>query len=109
MRTVAVLAAVASFLLVGSGVAAQPRAVTARQCGSVTARTGGNDYSYRIKVFVAPLPCITARTVMRGFIVRGAVPRGWFCRYGHSADRWAATCARAGHTAPVVRAYLIAG
>ena len=46
--------------------------------------------------------------MMSHFILNGTVPRRWFCRYGHSRDAWAATCARTAKTAPIVRAYLIA-
>ena len=45
------------------------------------------------------------------FILNGVTPRRWFCRYGHSRDAWAATCTRTTKpkTAPIVRAYLVAG
>ena len=46
---------------------------------------------------------------MTRFILSGTIARGWFCRYGHSRDAWAATCARTAKNAPIVRAYLVAG
>src|SRR5215212_6215754 len=109
MRRLLALSVVASALAVAAGAEARSNAFRPRSCGSITVRQGGNDYSYRVKVFVAPVDCTTARKVMSRFIVRGAVPRRWFCRYGHSADRWAAACARTGSGNPIVRAYLIAG
>ena len=47
--------------------------------------------------------------MLSAFIMRGVVPRRWVCRYGHSADRSAAACARTGTGTPIVRAYVIAG
>ena len=46
---------------------------------------------------------------MTRFILSGTIPRRWFCRYGHSRDAWAATCARTAKNAPIIRAYLVAG
>jgi len=101
-------------LLLGSTLAAgsasaQGGAFRPRACGSITVRLGGNDYSYRVKEFLGPAPCRTARSVLRGFIARSTVPHGWFCGRGHSYDRWAASCARTGSRSTLVRAYLIAG
>ena len=48
-------------------------------------------------------PRTTAQTMMSHFILNGKVPRRWFCRYGHSRDALAATCARTVKTAPIVR------
>jgi hypothetical protein len=109
VRAFALVAVLVLPAFLGSSAAAQPRASTVRLCGSITVRKGGNDYSYRIKVFVAPLACTTAQKIMTAFIMRGTAPRRWFCRYGHSADRWAAACTGPRRTSPVVRAYLIAG
>jgi hypothetical protein len=96
--------------VLAAGAEAASGAFGPRLCGSITVlRKGGNDYSYRLKVFVAPVECATAQKIMSAFIMRGAVPRRWFCRRGHSADRWAAACARTGSRQPIVRAYLIAG
>ncbi len=109
MLRLLVVFVLAAALVLAAGAEARPDAFRPRLCGSITVRKGGNDYSYRLKVFVAPVECTTAQKVMSGFIMRGAVPRRWFCRYGHSADRWAAACAHTGSGNPIVRAYLIAG
>ena len=80
-----------------------------RKCGQITVRKGGNDQTYAVKVFQAPLACTTAQSAMTRFILSGTIARGWICRYGHSRDAWAATCARTAKNAPIVRAYLVAG
>src|SRR4051812_41413187 len=103
VRLLAVSTLVSALVLV-AGAEARPQAFPTRLCGSIAVRKGGNDYGYRVKVFVAPLGCTTAQKVMTAFIQRGAVPRRWFCRYGHSNDRRAATCARTARAAPIVRA-----
>jgi hypothetical protein len=101
--------ALVSALAFAAGAEAGPRAFTPRKCGQVSVRKGGNDYTYSIKVFQAPLACATAQATMSRFILSGTVPKRWFCRYGHSRDAWAATCARTAKNAPIVRAYLVAG
>jgi hypothetical protein len=109
MRRLLVLSVLASTLVLATGVEAGSGAFPPRKCGQITVRKGGNDYTYRIKVFQAPLACSTAQLYMSHFILGGTIPRRWFCRYGHSRDRWAAVCARTGSGKPIVRAYLIAG
>jgi hypothetical protein len=94
-------------LLLVASASARPYAPRA-QCGSITARLGGNDFSYRVRLVSGHVTCTRARTVIRVFIVRGSAPRGWFCSRGHSRDAWAASCARLSPRA-LVRAYLIAG
>ena len=101
--------ALASALAVAAGAEAGSRAFAPRKCGQITVRKGGNDHTYGIKVFQAPLACSTAQLTMTRFILSGTIPRGWFCRYGHSRDAWAATCARTAKNAPLIRAYLVAG
>ncbi|SRR6266516_1401944 len=88
--------------------AAARQSVPARACGQITVRLGGNDFNYRIVLESGHATCTTARSTLRTFIVRSVTPRGWFCARGHSADKWAATCARKTPRA-LVRAYLIAG
>jgi hypothetical protein len=105
MRTLAVLAAA---LAVAAGAAAQPASPAARACGTVTARLGGNDFTYRVKLVSGRVECATARRVVRRFIAGGVVTRGWTCARGHSRDRWGAGCARLSPSA-LVRAYLVAG
>jgi hypothetical protein len=95
------------FALTVAPAAAQP-ATPSRACGHITVRLAGNDYSYRIVLESGRATCTTARSTLRTFIVRSVSPRGWFCARGHSADRWAAACARKTPRA-LVRAYLIAG
>ena len=109
MRTLALVLAVASALVLAAGTEARPSAFKPRKCGEITVRKGANDYTYRIKVFQAPLACSTAQLRMTRFILSGVVPKRWFCRYGHSHDAWAATCAGTAKNAPIVRAYLVAG
>jgi hypothetical protein len=109
MRRLLALSVLASTLALATGVEAGSGAFLPRKCGQITVRKGGNDYTYRIKVFQAPLACPTAQLTMSRFILSGTIPRRWFCRYGHSRDAWAATCARTAKNAPIVRAYLIAG
>ena len=109
MRKLALVFAVASALIVATGVDAKPAAFKPRRCGQITVRKGNVDFTYRITVFQAPLACSTAQLTMSQFILSGVVPRRWFCRYGHSRDAWAATCARTAKNAPIVRAYLVAG
>jgi hypothetical protein len=94
-------------LLLVASASARPHAAHA-QCGSITARLGGNDFTYRVRVVSGHAACIRARTVMRVFIVHASTPRGWLCSRGHSRDAWAASCARLTPRA-LVRAYLIAG
>jgi len=101
--------ALVSALAAAAGAEAGSRGFAPRKCGDITVRTGGSDYTYRIKVFQAPFACTTARSTMSPFILSGTMPRRWFCRFGHSRDAWAATCARTAENAPIVRAYLVAG
>jgi len=99
--------ALASALAVAAGAEAGSRAFPPRKCGQITVRKGTLDSTYSIKVFQAPLACTTAQTTMTRFIESGTIPRGWFCRLGHSRDAWAGTCARTARNAPIVRAYLV--
>ena len=87
---------------------ARPQAFKPRKCGR-SGPQGRNDTRSGIKVFQAPLACTTAQLTMTRFILSGTIPRRWFCRYGHSRDAWAATCARTAKNAPIIRAYLVAG
>ena len=103
------LLALASALVLAAGAEARSRTFKPLRCGEITVRKSANDYTYRIKVFQAPLACTTAQLTMSRFILSGAVPRRWFCRYGHSRDAWAATCARTVKNPPIVRAYVVAG
>ena len=109
MRTPILVVALAASLAVAAGSVAAAQTFTPRKCGQITVRKGGNDHTYAVKVFQAPLACTTAQTTMTRFILSGTIPRRWFCRYGHSRDAWAATCARTAKNAPIVRAYLVAG
>ena len=109
MRRLLVLFVLASALLLAAGAEAGSHAFNPRKCSAITVRKGGNDYTYRIKVFQAALACTTAQTTMTRFILSGTIPRRWFCRHGHSRDAWAATCARTAKNAPIIRAYLVAG
>ena len=109
MRRLLLAVALVSALAVAAGAEAGSRAFAPRTCGQITIRKGGSDYTYRIKVFQAPLACTTAQTTMSRFIQSGTITRRWFCRFGHSRDAWAATCARTAKNAPIVRAYLLAG
>src|SRR5262245_27075697 len=109
MRTLALVLVTASALVLAARTEARTDAFKPRKCGEITVRKGGNDYTYKIKVFQAPYACSTAQLTMMRFILNGAVPKRWFCRYGHSRDAWAATCARTAKNAPIVRAYLVAG
>ena len=104
----AVLVVAASLLLPAATASARPVRDGAVACGSITARLGGNDFSYRVRVVSGRVTCRNARLVLRGFIAHRVTPRGWFCTRGHSRDPWAASCARLSPQA-VVRAYLIAG
>jgi hypothetical protein len=109
MRTLILVVALAAALVVATGSLARPQAFKPRKCGQISVRKGMNDYTYAIKVFQAPLACTTAQSTMTRFVLSGTVARGWFCRYGHSRDAWAATCARTAKNAPIIRAYLVAG
>jgi hypothetical protein len=99
--------ALASALAVAAGAEAGSRAFAPRKCGQITVRKGTLDSTYSVKVFQAPLACTTAQATMTRFIQSGTIPRSWFCRFGHSRDAWAATCARTARNAPIVRAYLV--
>src|SRR5580765_6970461 len=101
MRTPILVVALAASLAVAAGSVAAAQTFTPRKCG--------NDHAYAVTVFQAPLACTTAQSTMTRFILSGTIARGWFCRYGHSRDAWAATCARTAKNAPIVRAYLVAG
>lgn len=105
---VAVAAAALLVYAAGAAAGASPAAASARSCGSITLRLGGNDFSYRVRVVSGKVTCDAARRVTRVFILRATRPRGWFCTRGHGGDRWAASCARLSPAA-LVRAYLIAG
>ena len=109
MRTLIFVAVVVAALAFAAGAGAGSQAFKPRKCGQISVRKGANDYTYGIKVFQAPLACTTAQTTMTRFILSGTIPRRWFCRYGHSRDAWAATCARTAKNAPIIRAYLVAG
>ena len=109
MRWLILVAAAAWALALAAGAGAGSQAFKPRKCGPITVRKGGNDYTYGIKVFQAPLACSTAQLTMTRFILSGTIPRRWFCRYGHSRDAWAATCAGTATNAPIIRAYLVAG
>src|SRR6266511_3965804 len=54
MLRLLVVFVLASALVLAAGAEARPDAFRPRLCGSITVRKGGNDYSYRLKVFVAP-------------------------------------------------------
>jgi len=95
-------------LVLSSPAAAGPRPATAKACGQITVRLGGNDFGYRVRVVSGSVRCDTARTVLRTFVAHATKPRGWFCTRGHGADAWAASCARLSPKA-LVRAYLIGG
>src|SRR5690242_16669971 len=101
MRTLALAVAVASALLLTAAAQAHPDVFKPRKCGEITVRKGANDYTYRIKVFQAPLACSTAQLRMTQFILSGRVPKGSFCHYGHSRDAWAAACAGTAKNAPI--------
>ena len=103
---IALLLAVASLLLFAGEAAARP---PAKACGTVTARLGGNDFTYRVRVVSGRVTCRNARLVLRGFIAKAVTPRGWFCARGHSKDAWAASCARTAAPRATIRAYLVAG
>ena len=107
MRMLALICAVASMLVLAAGTQAGPQALNPRKFGHITVRKGLQDFTYAIKVFQAPLACSTAQLTMSRYILSGVVPRHWFCRYGHSSDKWAAACARAAKNAPIVRAYAV--
>jgi hypothetical protein len=109
VRRLVLVTAMLVALIVAAGASPASDAFRPRTCGQITVRKGGNDYTYSVKVFQAALACPTAQTTMTRFIQSGTVPRRWFCRYGHSRDAWAATCARTAKNAPIVRAYLVAG
>jgi hypothetical protein len=102
------LVLIGSLFLTSGSATARPLAGRTAACGSITARLGGNDYSYRIRIVSGTASCVTARSVLRGFIARSVTPRRWFCSRGHSRDAWAASCARSAPRA-LVRALLIAG
>ncbi|MBV8561779.1 MAG: hypothetical protein JOZ56_01675 [Actinobacteria bacterium] len=102
MRSLVVL--LAALAISGAAGAATPAA----SCGQVTARLGGNDYAYRVRVVSGSVACASARGVLKAFIERSTFPHGWFCARGHSGDAWAASCARVPAGA-LARAYLIAG
>jgi hypothetical protein len=109
VRKLILVAAIVSAVVVAAGADAGSKAFKPRKCGEVTVRKNGSDYTYRVKVFQAPLACTTAQTTMSRFLLGGVVPLHWVCRYGHSRDAWAATCGRIAKNAPIVRAYLITG
>ena len=109
MRMLPFVVAVASALVLAASTEARPDAFKPRKCGQISVRKGATDYTYGIRVFQAPLACTTAQTTMTRFILSGTIPPRWFCRYGHSRDAWAATCARTAKNAPIIRAYLVAG
>jgi hypothetical protein len=109
VRKLILVVAIVSAVVVAAGAGAGSAAFKPRKCGEVTVRKNGSDYTYRVKVFQAPLACTTAQTTMSRFLLGGVVPRHWVCRYGHSRDAWAATCGRIAKNAPIVRAYLITG
>ena len=103
---IALLLAVASLLFLAGEASARPHAAA---CGTITARLGGNDFTYRVRVVSGRVTCRNARLVLRGFIAHAVRPRGWFCTRGHSKDAWAASCARVAAPRATVRAYLVAG
>jgi hypothetical protein len=107
MTRLLLVLALASALVLAAGAEARSTAFKPRKCGEITVRKNGKDYTYRIKVFQAPLACSTAQLTMTRFILSAVVPRHWVCRYGHSRDAWAATCGRIAKNAPIVRAYVV--
>ena len=107
MGRVILVAATVSALALAAGVAAQPGAFTPRKCGEITVQKNAKNFTYRIKVFQAPLACSTAQTTMSRFLLSSVAPKHWVCRYGHSGDAWAATCGKIAKNAPIVRAYVV--
>ena len=109
MPKLVLVAALAAALVAVAGADGRAGTFKPRKCGEITVRKNGSDYNYSVKVFQAPLACATAQATISRFILSGVVPRKWICRYGHSRDAWAATCARIAKNGPIVRVYLIAG
>ena len=79
MRWLILVAAAAWALALAAGAGAGSQAFKPRKCGPITVRKGGNDYTYGIKVFQAPLACSTVdgspRTGSRSLSYRSASPR----------------------------------
>jgi hypothetical protein len=100
------LLAVAAAVSVSAGASA-----TTAPCRPITVRLGGNDFSYRVRVEHGRIVCLTARSVLRSFIVTRRSPHGWACFRGHTGTPWAAACSGFGglRRGVIVRAYLIAG
>jgi hypothetical protein len=107
MRRLILIAAIVSGLLLAGGAGAHPDAFKPRNCGEITVQKNAHNYTYRLKVFQAPLACSTAQTTMSRFLLSSVVPKHWVCRYGHSGDAWAATCGKLAKNAPIVRAYVV--
>jgi hypothetical protein len=97
---------------VAAAVSVSPDAsATTAPCAPITVRLGGNDFSYRVRVERGRVGCLTARSVLRSFMLSARAPVGWACFRGHTGSRWAAACSglRGLRRGVIVRAYLIAG
>jgi hypothetical protein len=80
-----------------------PAAPPGVPCAPITVYVAGSGtYTYGVRIEEGATFCVTARGVVRRFVVTATGWDGWRCFRGHGGDAWAAACSRGG---VVVRAY----
>ena len=90
---------VAASLLTASALIVAPRTHAAVACGRVSLTPFGStrQLAYTVRIVACRVSCTTAKRVLRTFMAKSVIPRGWFCARGHASQgqKWAAACGTA--------------
>jgi hypothetical protein len=87
----------------GLAIAAPGHAASTKDCG-LTSRIDGVRYQVIIDAGRNKMTCASVKRVMTKYLRTFNAPKHWFCELGHSADDYAATCARS-HPSVAMKAY----
>ena len=77
----------------GLAMAAPGHAAASKDCG-LTSRIDGVRYQVVIESGRTKTTCATVKKVVGKYLRSFTAPKPWHCRLGHSADDFAASCAR---------------
>ncbi len=77
----------------GLALAAPGHAASTKDCG-LTSRIDGVRYQVIMESGTKKVSCTTVKRVATKYLRSFDAPRPWHCQLGHSADDWAASCAR---------------
>ena len=83
--------------------AAPGHAASSKDCG-LTTRIHGERVQVVIEAGRNKMTCAAVKRVMTKYLRTFKAPKPWFCQLGHSADDYAATCARS-HPSVAMKAY----